>query len=80
MLTVHRNLSVQQDQQDALFAFSLLQLIAYTYFDHLFENLFGHHQEALYIPQLVRFVRYYVGWLLAGLLMSKLVLETCRGY
>jgi hypothetical protein len=41
--------SVQQDQQDALFAFSLLQLIACTCFEHLFT----HHQEVLYIQQLV---------------------------
>jgi hypothetical protein len=29
----------------------------------MFPALFAHHQEALYIQQLV----YYVGWLLAGL-------------
>jgi hypothetical protein len=38
---------------DALFAFSLLRLIASTCFEHLF----AHHQEALYVQQLVCFVR-----------------------
>jgi hypothetical protein len=42
---VHHNISVQQDQQDALFAFSLLLLIASTCFRHLV----AHHQEVLYI-------------------------------
>jgi hypothetical protein len=50
---LHRNISVQQDQQEALFTFSLLRLIASTCFQHLF----AHHQEALYVQQLVCFVR-----------------------
>jgi hypothetical protein len=41
--------SVQKDQQDALFASSLLRLIASTYFEHLF----AHHLEALYIQHFV---------------------------
>jgi hypothetical protein len=44
--------SVQQDQQVALFAVSLLRSIACTCFEHLFAL----HQEALYIQQLVYFV------------------------
>jgi hypothetical protein len=52
MLTLHRNTSVQQDQQDALIVFCLLRLTASTCFKHLF----AHHQEALYIQQLVYFV------------------------
>jgi hypothetical protein len=49
---------LQQHQQDALFAFSLLRLIASTCFQHLF----AHHQEVLYIQQLV----YFVHIMLAG--------------
>jgi hypothetical protein len=45
MLTMHRNMSVQQDQQAALFVFTLLWLIACT----CFEDLFAHNQEVLYI-------------------------------
>jgi hypothetical protein len=52
------NKTVQQDQQDALFASSLLRLIASICFEHLF----AHHQEAPYIQQLV----YFVGITLAG--------------
>jgi hypothetical protein len=36
LLTVHRNISVQQDQQDVLFAFSLLQLISSTCFEQAY--------------------------------------------
>jgi hypothetical protein len=43
---------VEQNQQDALFAFSLLRFIACTYIKHLF----AHHQEALHLQQLVYFV------------------------
>jgi hypothetical protein len=53
LLTVHRNISVLQDQQDELLAFSLLLLIASICFEHLF----AHHQEVLYIQQFVYFVR-----------------------
>jgi hypothetical protein len=49
----HRNISVQYDQQYALFACSLLRLAATTCFQHLF----AHHQETLYVKQLVYFVR-----------------------
>jgi hypothetical protein len=54
LLTVHHNMSVQEDQQDALFTNSLLRLIA----SKCFEHLVAHHQEALYefIQQLVYFV------------------------
>jgi hypothetical protein len=52
LLTVNLNTSVQQDQQDAQFAVSSLQLIACTCFEHLFAN----HQEVLYIQQLIYFV------------------------
>jgi hypothetical protein len=41
------------EQQDALFSFSLLQLITSTCFKHLF----AHHREELYIQQFVYFVR-----------------------
>jgi hypothetical protein len=53
----------------------------------MFPALIAHHQEALYIQQLV----YCIGWLLAGLewnqllyiqfllMKSKQVLETCTG-
>jgi hypothetical protein len=59
LLTTHHNISVQQDQQDTLFAFSLLRLIAST----CFEYLFAHHQEALCTQQLVYFVSIMsVGW------------------
>jgi hypothetical protein len=40
LLTVHHNISVQQDQQYALYAFSLLHLISPTFF----QTLFAHHQ------------------------------------
>jgi hypothetical protein len=49
LLTVHRNTSVQQDQQVALFAFSSLRLITCTCFEHLVV----HYQEELYIYILV---------------------------
>jgi ferredoxin-like protein FixX len=52
LLAVHRNIAVQQEQQDALIIFSLLRLIVFT----CFQRLFAHHQEALYIQQLVCFV------------------------
>jgi hypothetical protein len=51
-------ISVQQYQQNALFAFNLLQLIASTCFEHLS----SHDQEELYIQQLV----YFVSIMLAG--------------
>jgi uncharacterized membrane protein len=49
---LHFQLSVQQDEQDALFAFSLLRLIASA----CFEPLFAHNQGVLYVQQLVYFV------------------------
>jgi hypothetical protein len=52
LLTVNRNIYQYNTTNNALFAFSLLRLIAST----CFEDLFAHHQEALYI-QLVYFVR-----------------------
>jgi hypothetical protein len=58
---MHQNISVY-NKQDALFAFSLLQLTAFTCFEHLF----AHHQEVLYIQRSVYLCVYYVSWLLAG--------------
>jgi hypothetical protein len=52
---VQHNVSAQQD---ALCAFSLLQLIAATCFEHLFT----HHQEVLYTQQLVYFVLAGLEW------------------
>jgi hypothetical protein len=40
-------------QEDALFVFSLLRINSL----YMFRALFAHHQEALYIQQLVYFVR-----------------------
>ena len=57
LLTVHCNVSIQQDQQDVMFAFSLLQSIACTCFEHLF----AHHQEVLCTQQLVYFVCIVLG-------------------
>jgi hypothetical protein len=45
------NVSVKQDQQDALFAVSLLQIIPATCFEHLFAR----RQEVMNIQQLVYF-------------------------
>jgi hypothetical protein len=53
---------VQQDQQDALLIFSLFQLKAYTGFQHIY----AHHQEVLYVQQLVYLYAYYVGWFKPG--------------
>jgi hypothetical protein len=49
---MHHNISIQYDQQDTLFAFSLLCLTASTCFEHLFV----HYQEVMCIQQLVYFV------------------------
>jgi hypothetical protein len=52
LLTVRRNVSLYQNQQDALFTLSSFQLITPTYFEHLLAR----PQEALYTQQLVYFV------------------------
>jgi hypothetical protein len=51
-LAMHHTVSVQQDKQDALFTFSLLRFMASTCFEHLL----AHHEDTLYIQQLVYFV------------------------
>jgi hypothetical protein len=40
---------------------------------YIFKHLFAHHQEALYIQQLVYLCAYYFGWLLAGLGWNQLL-------
>jgi hypothetical protein len=57
LLTVHRNTSVYQDQQDALFVFSLLWIKN----SYMFRALFAHHQEAVHKQSL-----YCVRIILAG--------------
>jgi hypothetical protein len=48
LLTVHHNISVQQDQQDTLFVFSFLQINR----PYMFRALFANHQETLHMQQL----------------------------
>jgi hypothetical protein len=62
VLTVHCTVSVQLDQPVALFTFSLFWSIASVRFKHFF----AHHQEVLYVQQLLYFCVYYVAWKLVG--------------